>query len=105
MAMKGKMAILLASAVACGCATGPFSAHKPEMRQGNVWSLESGGGLRTGMSRAQVRYLMGTPMLVDPFHRDRWDYVHLFRPSDGLTVKRLVTVHFADGKVERIERR
>jgi outer membrane protein assembly factor BamE len=57
------------------------------------------------MSRAQVRYLMGTPMLVDPFHRDRWDYVHLFRPSDGLTVKRLVTIHFVDGKVERIERR
>jgi outer membrane protein assembly factor BamE len=57
------------------------------------------------MSQIAVQFLLGTPMLADPFHADRWDYPYYFRPGrSGETVQRWIVVYFEDGRVTRIER-
>ena len=50
--------------------------YRPEIQQGNVISQEAINQLRPGMAKRQVRYLLGTPILVDVFHQERWDYVY-----------------------------
>ncbi len=56
-----------------GCSN--FSlVHRPEIQQGNIITPEMVTELKTGMSKRQVRFLLGTPLLMDVFHQDRWDY-------------------------------
>jgi outer membrane protein assembly factor BamE len=56
-----------------GCSN--FSlVHVPDIQQGNIITSEMVAQLETGMSKRQVRFLLGTPLLQDVFHRDRWDY-------------------------------
>ena len=50
--------------------------YSPDIQQGNVVTQEEINKLEPGMSKAQVRYLLGTPLLVDVFHQDRWDYIY-----------------------------
>ena len=59
-----------------GCSgLGNFSlVHKPDIQQGNIVTPEMVAALETGMSKRQVRFVLGTPTLVDIFHQDRWDY-------------------------------
>jgi len=57
------------------------------------------------MTRSQVRFLLGTPMIDDPFHRDRWDYVYYLRVGrDGASFKRWVSVFFDGDYVSRVVR-
>jgi len=61
--------------------------------------------VQPGMTRSQVRFLLGTPVVDDPFHNDHWDYVYYFRPgSSSRAEKRWVMVLFADDKVTEIRR-
>ena len=61
--------------------------------------------LEIGMTRNQVRFLLGTPMVGDPFHRDRWDYVYYVKLGRDETVgKRWVTVLFSDDIVSEIRK-
>lgn len=55
--------------------------------------------LRPGMTRDQVHFLLGTPMLTDIFHRERWDYPYYLRRKSGETQVRKLTVLFVDGKL------
>jgi outer membrane protein assembly factor BamE len=50
--------------------------YRPEVQQGNVVTQEMMDRIRVGMDKRQVRYALGSPMLVDVFHQDRWDYVY-----------------------------
>ena len=60
--------------------------------------------LETGMTRSQVMYLLGTPMVPNGFNTDRWDYFYYIKVGRGsLTATRKLTVWFKDDKVERIE--
>lgn len=61
------------------------------------------GQVRTGMTHEQVRYVLGTPLVKDIFHRDRWDYYYSFQPKGKKATKKLrVTVLFSGGKVSDI---
>ena len=65
--------------------------------QGNVVSKETVAKLRVGLTMDQVRLLLGTPLLTDLFHKDRWDYVFYFkRGADSQVQQRTVTVFFKD---------
>lgn len=83
----GLAATAVAAAAAGGCAYLPsadgfFSAITPyrvEIVQGNVVTREQLARIKPGSSKLQVRDALGTPMLVDPFHTDRWDYVFTIR--------------------------
>lgn len=88
-----------------GCASLLPDPHKIEVQQGTVIDPEKVDQLRTGMSREQVRYLLGNPTLTDIFHPDRWDYLH-YRTLAGedAPVSRL-TLFFDGDRLVRIDDR
>lgn len=93
--------LLLAAAVVSGC-----GLFRVEIQQGNFIANEQVSQLEEGMTKREVRYIMGTPMVVDPFHeKTRWDYVYSYSAALGSKVeKRRVTLFFEDDKLERIVR-
>jgi len=79
--------------------------YRINIQQGNYLEPAALEQLSVGMTRSQVRYLLGTPMLPDAFDRDRWDYVFYFKRGRLRDPEqRRVTVIFEDDKVARIER-
>lgn len=80
-----------------------FSPHKQETRQGNLISQEMRERLKPGMTRPQVRALLGTPLVSDPFHANRWDYVYRFEQGGKLVDKQRLTLHFDGDHLARID--
>lgn len=80
-----------------------FSPYRPDIQQGNFISEEMLAQLKTGMTRDQVRFILGTPLLTDIFHADRWDYPFRLAKGNGETITSSVVVYFKEGKVERFE--
>jgi len=91
-------ALLLACLVAlAGC------VYQANLSQGNLIKQEDLDQVEVGMTRNQVRFLLGTPMISDPFHDDRWDYVYFLRVKrQSATFKRWVSIHFVDDIVSEI---
>ena len=99
-----------ASLVACGglntvsnTIAGVVKPYKMDIVQGNFVSKEQAAALQPGMSRAQVRNILGTPLLTSIFHADRWDYVFTFKRQGLEPQARKVTVLFQDDALARIE--
>ncbi len=82
---------------------GIVSPYKIDVVQGNFVSKEQAAALRPGMSRLQVRDVLGTPLLMSMFHADRWDYVFTFKRQGVEPQSRRVTVHFKGDALERFE--
>ena len=79
--------------------------HRLAIPQGNFIEEEALDQVELGMTRAQVRYLLGTPMVADLFHGDRWDYVHYIKfPKARKIDTQRVSVFFDGDTVSRIER-
>ncbi|HUO95937.1 MAG TPA: outer membrane protein assembly factor BamE [Steroidobacteraceae bacterium] len=92
-------AIPLALALMGGC------IYRVNIPQGNYLEAKMIDQLQVGMTRSQVRYVLGTPMIADPFHPDQWDYLYYFKEGKTRKVEtRLVVVHFTDEKVSKVER-
>jgi len=72
-------------------------------RQGNVIEQKQLDQLKTGMTRQQVTYLMGTPIAASPFRTDRWDYIGYYKSPRGKLSNRTVTVYFENELVSRLE--
>jgi outer membrane protein assembly factor BamE len=92
--------ILLATSAlfASGC------VYKMNIQQGNYLVPNSVSQLKEGMTRSQVRFLLGTPMVPDAFDENRWDYYYFFSSQKFKEpLKRRLTVYFADDKVARYE--
>ena len=88
----------------CGVPRIPgITPYKPEIQQGNYVSQEMVAQVKPGMTREQVRNLLGTPLLTDIFHADRWDYVYWREAENGKRESRKLALFFADGKLSRIE--
>jgi outer membrane protein assembly factor BamE len=97
-----------AAAVLSACGYVPtipgFTPYKMEIQQGNFVDQEMIARLKPGMTREQVRFILGTPLVSDLFHADRWDYVFSRRPAGGgATEQRRFAVFFEEGKLARIE--
>lgn len=90
-----------------GCGSTPvlptLTPYKIDIQQGNYVTQEMVSKLKPGMTRAQVRFILGTPLVVDPFREDRWDYVYLYRKGGELVEHRRFAVIFKDDKLVRIE--
>ena len=80
-----------------------ITPYRMEIQQGNYVSQEMVSQLRPGMTREQVRFVLGTPLLMDIFHAERWDYVFYRNASDGAREQRKLTVVFVDGRLARVE--
>ncbi len=95
----------LALGAAVSACTGehiPF-VYKIDINQGNILNQDMVDQLEPGMNKARVRYVMGSPMLVDVFHENRWDYIYLRRPGRGKPEKRRITLHFENDQLARID--
>jgi len=79
------------------------SLYRVDVRQGNEIEDDNIKRLKVGMNKKQVIFLMGNPLLIDPFHKNRWDYIHTERFGYEKTHRKLVTLFFEDDKVVRID--
>ena len=80
------------------------SAYKIDIRQGNTLDPEVIDSLRVGMSKQQVVFLMGTPLVQDPFHPNRWDYVYTFKPGGGKMTRQHVCLYFEGDRLSKIDK-
>jgi outer membrane protein assembly factor BamE len=102
--------LLATSAVLAGCASaggdkvlGLITPYQAEVVQGNVVTAEMARAVRPGMSRTQVREILGSPLLTDPFHADRWDYIFTIRRQGTEPQQRRVTAHFDGDRLSRLD--
>jgi outer membrane protein assembly factor BamE len=105
--MHAKFAlVLIFSAIGlttAGCGvTEKVRPYRLDVRQGNLITQEMISQLKKGMTRDQVRFALGTPLLTDPFHADRWDYVYRFKPGYGEAEERVITVHFEGDQLVQV---
>lgn len=99
-ASLGASLLLLLGFLASGC------VHRIPIQQGNFLETKDIDRVKEGMTRVQVRALLGTPMVADPFHESRWDYYYYFLSKRIKTpIRQHFIVHFDEqDKVVRIER-
>lgn len=81
-------------AVALALSSCFLKPHKVDIQQGNYIDAETLARLKPGMTRSQVRFLLGTPLIVDAFHPDRWDYLFIDRRAGTLRHERRATLWF-----------
>ena len=102
------LTILLSLLAFAGCKQLPdvptaISPYRIDIQQGNVVTQEMISKLKLGMTRSQVRFALGSPLVVDPFRTDRWDYVYMFQKQGKELERRNITVIFEDEKLARID--
>jgi len=94
----------IASLWLAGCSKPGFHlVHKIDVQQGNVITQDELNQLKPGMTRRQVQYIMGSPMIADVFHQNRWDYVYLMEPGYGEASGDHVTLYFEADALQRVE--
>lgn len=101
--MKKLLIIITCIASLALTACSPRLVHRIDVQQGNVITQTQVNLLEPGMTREQVRYIMGSPMVADVFHENRWDYLYLYQPGYGETEEKRVTVFFEDDRLARID--
>lgn len=88
---------IVASALVSAC------VYRAPLAQGNLLDQEDIDQIEVGMTRGQVRFLLGTPMIDDSFNSDRWDYVYYLKIGrDKATLKRWISVYFAEENVQEL---
>lgn len=96
------VAVLFASLMGCSYFQFP-GVHKIYVQQGHIITREMLEQLETGMTKRQVRFVLGTPLLEDEFNPDRWDYHYTLRRGDNTLRERHLTVYFEDDVMTRYE--
>lgn len=101
-----KILLMIMALALAGCSNTPMLPLKPyriDIQQGNFVTQDMVAKLKPGMTRSQVRFALGTPLIVDPFRNDRWDYFYMMHKAGELTEQRAVTVIFRGDELLRIE--
>jgi len=75
--------------------------YRPDVHQGNIVTKEMVDQLRIGMTRDQVRFMLGTPLMSTEFHKDRVDYLYYLNPLKGPIQNRRLTLYFKDNRLDR----
>ena len=103
-----RAATLICAALLAGCSFAQGVTVLPyrlNIQQGNYLDAEDVERVAVGMTRSQVHFLLGTPMVSDPFHKERWDYVFFFKVGRSREeVLNRMTVWFDGDRVVRVER-
>jgi outer membrane protein assembly factor BamE len=92
--------LLLLPLLLAGCMLAP---HKIDIQQGNYVDQEMVAKLKPEMTRSQVRFILGTPLVADSFHPNRWDYVYMTGRAGDVRSRRKITVVFDGDKLNHIE--
>ncbi len=82
---------------------GSITPYRIDIVQGNAVTREQAAQVKPGMNRLQVREILGTPLITDPFHGDRWDYIFSLRRPNTQVQRRSVVVMFENNLVKSIE--
>jgi outer membrane protein assembly factor BamE len=107
--MEPRFFIALAAVLLTGCQAvpnmlpGPLKPYRMDIQQGNVVTQEMMAKVQPGMTRSQVRFALGTPLVTDVFHEDRWDYVYLLQKGGVVTEHRRIVVRFKGDQLASIE--
>ena len=96
-------ALLIVAVSGCTADVDFVKPYRIDVRQGNYVTQDMVSQLQPGMSRDQVRFVLGTPLVSDIFHADRWDYVYRFQPGKGVAQERRLTVIFEEGRLVRLD--
>jgi outer membrane protein assembly factor BamE len=97
--MTRRFLVVLAALALSAC------VYRIDIQQGNLLDDDDISQVDLGMTRSQVQFLLGTPMIADSFHRDRWDYAYYFRRGRSPeAINRWFVVYFENDRVARIER-
>jgi outer membrane protein assembly factor BamE len=100
-ALNRRRALLL---LAAGAASLAGCVYRVDVQQGNLLDESTIEAVQVGMTRSQVRFLLGTPVVVNPFDPDRWDYMYFFRPGRSRQpIQRWVIVTFDGDLVKEIQ--
>jgi outer membrane protein assembly factor BamE len=90
---------LVAALLTAGC------VYRATISQGNIMKQEDLDQIEIGMTRNQVRFLLGSPMVDDPFHANRWDYVYFVKVGrEDAGFKRWISIFFTDDRVSEIRK-
>jgi outer membrane protein assembly factor BamE len=103
--MKKLLTIItcFASLQLAACSLADWSlVHRIDVQQGNVITQDAVNELEPGMTRRQVQYVVGSPMLADVFHQDRWDYLYYMTRGNGKITREHVSLFFEDDALVRI---
>ena len=73
--------------------------YKIGIPQGNIITQDMVDQLRPGMTKRQVIFVMGTPLVRDPYHQDRWDYIYSFQPGGGVRGQERISVFFVNDEL------
>ena len=99
-------AFALVAFVLAGCSHVPqvpgLKPYRMDIQQGNYVSQDMVAKLKRGMTKDQVRYVLGTPLVTDIFHDKRWDYIYYHDLPNGKREERKLTVYFDNGRLDRV---
>ncbi|HYD34217.1 MAG TPA: outer membrane protein assembly factor BamE, partial [Methylophilaceae bacterium] len=103
MVMRYITIILLAlMCAACSSALPSLKPYRMDIQQGNVVTSKMMLQLRPGMTKSQVRFIMGTPLIQDSFHTNRWDYFYEMRKGGKIIERRRVILEFENEALKRV---
>ncbi|VAX00586.1 hypothetical protein MNBD_GAMMA22-3002 [hydrothermal vent metagenome] len=86
-----------------GISLSACSIYEIDIQQGNVLDEEAVAKLKVGMTKQQVQFILGSPIIKDAFHPERWDYVQTFRPGKGVMKRHTLSIVFKQNKVVKID--
>lgn len=105
--MLRTLVLLVATMAVAACSSIPLpqfpGVYKIPIAQGNIITQEMIDQLEPGMTRRQVVFVMGTPLVRDPYHQDRWDYVFNYQPGGGERGQERMTLFFENDLLSRFE--
>ncbi|MEJ2130539.1 MAG: outer membrane protein assembly factor BamE [Gammaproteobacteria bacterium] len=102
--MRTPIVLIVLALTLSGCALkriGIPKVHRIPIQQGNVITQDMVDKLKPGMTKRQVLFVMGEPVVKNPFHQDRWDYVYTLKPPGQATIQRRMTLFFRDDGLVR----
>lgn len=95
---------LLVSLSLTACSSFRFpGVHRINVQQGNVITQQMIDKLKPGMTRSQVRFVLGNPVVDDNLDADRWDYIYTFQLAGGDTLRKVLSVYFVDERLSYFE--
>ena len=96
--------LLISIAILASLYLSACSIHRVDVQQGNVIEQEIVDQLKVGITKDQVMFLMGTPLIMDIFRNNRWDYVYSLKTKESIEKQKL-TLYFEEDKLVEIIQR
>lgn len=103
--LRHLLLVLSATLLLGGCSHYHFPwVYRIDVQQGNIVDEDKLAQVQTGMTKRQVRYLLGTPLIVDTFNQSQWDYFYSYRTGKGVFERKRVTLKFTGDSLASVEK-